>query len=116
MDTFYKIVTNSETEIGRIFQEFGKNVSVKNWMEIQSEFHAAIEKNFPSIRCEINAEIAEEQNPIPDRLLKRIKVVSLLLGVLVSGGTYSKKLYINTVAFCASLDSNKHDLTQNYSS
>ena len=114
MDTFYNRVINFENEIGRIFQEFGKNVSVKKWMEIQSEFHAAIEKNFPSIRCEINAEIAEEQNPIPDRLLKRIKVVTLLLGTLVSGGKYSKKLYIKTVAFCASLDSNKQGLAQNY--
>ena len=26
MDTFYKIVTNSENEIGRIFQDFSKKL------------------------------------------------------------------------------------------
>jgi hypothetical protein len=113
MTKFYDNVINTKNEIGKIFEALESEYSVQDWKVIQKEFHDSIERDFPSIRCRINHELAEERNPIPERLIKRIKVVTLLLSVLTLGGNYNDKLYLTMVDFCTIQEVNQKNLARN---
>jgi hypothetical protein len=116
MSEFYYSIINTNNEVGKIFERFANDYTVQNWRELQTEFHESIEKGYPAIRCDIDNNIAKEWNPIPKQLVKRIKVTTLLLGVLVLGGNYTRRLYLNTVEFCTMSDMNKRKFVQNFSS
>jgi hypothetical protein len=116
MNKFYDSVINTENEIGAIFDSLNTKTSIQNWKIIQTKFHESIDRNFPAITCDINSELAEERNPIPERLIKRIKVVTLLLSVLVLGGTYNEKLYLKMVDFSSIKKASKPGLALNNNS
>jgi hypothetical protein len=107
MSKFFKNIINPKNEVSKIFESLCENVIGIDWNMIQEEFHNSIEEYYPSIRCRINLEVAEERNPIPPRLVSRIKVTTLLLAYLVAGKKYSRELYLNTLEFCATVDLNK---------
>ncbi len=104
MSEFLKNIIDPKNDVGKIFESLNNNVLDIDWKSLQTEFHDAIEGFYPSIRCETNSEVAEEKNPIPQRLKKRIKVTTLLLGILALGGKYSRELYFDTLSFCTSTD------------
>jgi len=116
MDKFYESIINDKKEVGKIFESFDSNQTVQKWQEVQSQFHDAIELNYPAIRCDIGNGISKEQNPIPQRLSKRIKVTTLILGLLVLGGKYNRNMYLNAVKFCTMTDINKEKITPNFCS
>ena len=115
MSEFYNSIIDTDYEVGKIFESFGNDQTVQNWRELQTEFHQSIEEDFPAIRCNIGNNIAKEQNLIPKRLAKRIKVTTLILGTLALGGKYSRKMYLNAVEFCTMPEVNKWEFVQDFS-
>ena len=116
MSEFYNSIVDTNSEVGKVFENFGADRNVEKWKETQQEFHESIEKDYPAIRCDIGNNIAKEQNPIPEKLAKRIKVTTLLLGILVSGGKYNRKMYLSAVEFCTMSDISKRKFVEDYSS
>jgi len=100
MSDFYNSIVDSKSEVGKVFQNLWDNSEETDWNDLQVQFHDSIESEFPAIRCELNDSIAEEHNPIPKRLIKRIQVATLILTALVLGKKYNRNLYLNIVEFC----------------
>lgn len=100
MNIFYNKVVNNNIELSKAFDEYSSDFTSKEWRELQDLFHQKIENDYPTIRCDVNEEFAEEKNPIPEKISKRIKVAAMLLTILAQGGNYSRKLYLNTLDFC----------------
>jgi len=116
MNEFYNSIVDTKKEVGKIFQNLWDNSPVTNWDELQAQFHDSIELNYPSVRHKISDDISEEHNPIPKRLVTRIKVTTLLLTVIVAGGNYSKTLYMNMVEFCSMKNTNQSQLALYFNS
>lgn len=114
MNSFYEDIIDTKKEVGKIFEVFSNDFSNEDWKNAQTEFHNEIEEKFPAIRCETDSDVVEEKNPIPDRLTKRVKVTTLLLGMLISGQKYNRDLYLNTLEFCTSFDVYDKEFIQNF--
>ncbi len=115
MSTFYNRVTEINSELSRVFEELAPSSTISDWQEIQEKFHDQIEAEFPTVSIRIDENIAEESNPIPERLSKRIKVATLLLTYLVIGVSYSRELYLKTLDFCTSAEIKNGNFAKNIS-
>ena len=100
MNSFYNDIVDTKVDLNTTFIKKSSEYTTEDWQLLQDEFHTQIEEDFPTIQCNISEQIAEERNPIPDKLAKRIQVAAMLLNLLALGGKYSRKLYLETLDFC----------------
>lgn len=100
MNSFYNEIVDTKVDLNTTFIKKSSEYTTEDWQQLQDEFHTQIEENYPTMQCHINEQFAEERNPIPNRLAKRIQVAAVLLNLLALGGKYSRKLYLETLDFC----------------